>query len=151
MKNSISMIHINVRSLVAHIEEFEITMDTLIAPPLIGLSKTWLKPENDSLYNIPGYSIITNSRIGCSKGGVALMISDKIKFRSRPELRSYMSDDVESVFAEIEVHCMNFILGEIYRPLCWTNSINYLSLVIKGIANSGKKAYLLRDFNVDLE
>lgn len=77
----LSIAHINIRSLAAHIDGLEVVLTELGLPTVLGICKTWLTPENDTLYCLPGYSILSNSRIKKSGGGVALMISNSVSFK----------------------------------------------------------------------
>lgn len=57
LTNHFSIVHLNVRSLVAHVDdvdELEITSATLGSPPVIGLCEMWLWPENELLYCLSG-------------------------------------------------------------------------------------------------
>lgn len=69
---SISIIHLNIRSVPGHYEELEALSDSLNNPQVIGLSETWLSTHNEELYSLPGYSIFFKSRLHKGGGGVAL-------------------------------------------------------------------------------
>lgn len=150
--NCFSIAHLNIRSLAAHLDKLEITMSALGSPHVIGLCETWLRPENELLYCLPGYFIVTNSRVGKSGGGVALLISEDIHFTHRPDLQLSCPDIAESVFVEIELRNNIYILCEIYRPPTsdWAKFITYMSETLDTISRTGHKAYILGDYNVDL-
>lgn len=61
-KQPTSILHLNIRSIAPHFEELEVLIHTLHYPPIIGISETWLKPENENLYAPIGYNIYANSR-----------------------------------------------------------------------------------------
>lgn len=81
LNNHFSLVHLNVRSVVAHLDEMEITMADPGAPAVVGLSETWLKHDNESLYCIPGYSVVSNSHTDRTGRGVALLISDIVPYK----------------------------------------------------------------------
>lgn len=51
---SLGMVHSNVHCLIAHLDALEITILGLKSLTIIGLCETWLSPDNENLYNIPG-------------------------------------------------------------------------------------------------
>lgn len=51
--------HMNIRSIAAHFEELEITIDLLRNPHVIGIAETWLNFDNEALYIPDGYQVFT--------------------------------------------------------------------------------------------
>lgn len=151
LNNHLSLVHLNVRSLVAHLDEMEITIADLGAPTIVGLSEIWLKHENETQYGIPGYSMVTNSHIERTGGGIALLISDTIPYKLVRELQLSQLEVAESIFVETEINHTRNIIGEIYHPLTslWPEFIQYLKRVVENLSESGCKAYLMGDFNVN--
>lgn len=80
---SLSMVHLNVCSVIAHLDELKITALALKSPPIIGLCETWLRSYNENLYSIVGYVIISNSHCNRGGGGVAFLISEILPFSSQ--------------------------------------------------------------------
>lgn len=108
------IMHLNVHSLLVHLDELEILVSNLNAPLIIGLSEPWLKPENENLCGIPGYTTVSNARTEKAGGGVALLILDEFRFIWKPELDSNQTADVEYIFIEIQIRQTTLIIGVIY-------------------------------------
>lgn len=87
----------------AHIDEVEVVIAEIGTPSVLGLCEIWLNKDNDTLYCLPGYSILSNPRTGKTGGGFALMVSEAISFKERPDLQISKSDVVEAIFVEIDL------------------------------------------------
>lgn len=124
-----SLVHLNVGSLVAHLDELELVLADLGTPVVIGLSETWLRPNNESLYCIPGYSIVPNSHSNRASSGVALLISNKVSYKLVPDLQLSCPEVAEAIFIEVEINQTKTIVGEIYRPPSgmWPDFLRYLT------------------------
>jgi len=64
---------------------------------VITLSETWLTSVNDCIFNIDGFSFVSNSRINRIGGGVGLYINNSFAHKARPDL-TFMTDAIESIF-----------------------------------------------------
>lgn len=157
MSTDLSLMHYNIRSLPAHYIEFELFLTNLEQKSMvIGLSETWLKESNKSLYNIPGYVALHKVRHNKRGGGVSLLVDENIKYEVREDLSRYLKDSAESVFIEISP-CVfksnkKVIIGEIYRPPGMSVedfNVNLQSLLQK-VESENAYCYLLGDFNVNL-
>ena len=72
--NTLSMYHLNIRSLPEHFIEFTAYIEHLnIDFKIIALSETWLKPHHID-YIIPNYNIENELRIKSRGGGVSLTV-----------------------------------------------------------------------------
>ena len=68
--NSISLLHINIRSLHKNIDKLKILLNSINYKfSFIALSETWLKSVPHSYYFLPGYELIVNNRHGTKTGG----------------------------------------------------------------------------------
>ena len=86
------------------------TVDVLI------LCETFLSSKINQLVNIPGYSMISNSRTDHKGGGVAILIRDGITYKKHPDLNVMYEKEVESVYAEVQAkNGRMFVLGSLYR------------------------------------
>lgn len=82
-----SLMHVNIRSLPAHIVEFEAYL-ALICHQLsfIGISVTWLTYLNESIHCVGNYNHVSRQRTVKSCGGVSIFIKSNIPDRERPDL-----------------------------------------------------------------
>ena len=71
----LSYCHLNIRSLPAHIVEFDALLSTLdIKFDVIALTETWLNSQNADLYNLEGYDYVHKYRQGRVGGGASILI-----------------------------------------------------------------------------
>ena len=68
---------------------------------VIGLCVTHLKDKTNDYLNLQGYNIEYINRIGREKGGVCMLISDKMKYKLRKDL-CHTNGNYKSWFTEIE-------------------------------------------------
>ena len=147
----ISMMHMNIRSIKANIDSFTAYLDTLqFTFKLIGLTETWLDKNNQDLYSIPGYNIISNFRQESKGGGVSVLLHESLVHKERTDL-SLMNDTIECVFTEVHIG-KKALIGVIYRP---PNSPvqqfnECLKVLLDEIKTSQLPCYLLGDFNINL-
>ena len=123
---------------------------------IICLTETWSKDQHmaqNSLFNIPNYSIIHQDRKNDKRGGgVCIYIHNSITYKERHDL-SLCDDDSESHCVElIDKTSKNIIITTIYRPP--NGKIkplkNYLkNLFSKNMANN-KLLYLVGDLNLNI-
>ena len=76
----LSIIHLNIRSLPKHFNEFRISPD-LASNDIICASETWFNNSHfDNCFNIPGYILIRKDRGLASRGGgYAIYIKQRLK------------------------------------------------------------------------
>ena len=120
-RNTLSLCHLNIRSMRANLSSFEICLNNMNYNfSVIGLSETWLRDHNCNLYNIENYTFTEVHRTERAGGGVGLFVKDDIPFHVRTDMCG-ITDIYECVFVEIDKDCFhkekNIIMGVIYRPL----------------------------------
>ena len=76
---------------------------------------TFLRDNNSSLFNIPGYAFLSQNRKTKSRGGVALYIRNDMKYKRRTDIELNLEGEFESIFAEIMGNPKSTIIGQIYR------------------------------------
>ena len=70
---------------------------------IIGLVETWFKDVPQDYFNLSGYNLEFQNRIGKNGGGVCLYIKDDLKYHVRSDLQEIKCpENVESMFIEIE-------------------------------------------------
>ena len=118
---------------------------------VITLSETWLKDNDNTMFETEGYNNCTCSRTDKSGGGVALYIKDSLQHRYLPDKSIYISNCAEIVSVEITLrNGKKVIICCIYRAP--NTDLNTLSEFINDIFSKiGKRTvYMCGDFNVDL-
>ena len=84
-------------------------------PDLLLLSETWLTPLSPMI-TIPGYDFYRQDRMQKKGGGVAILISNKLRHCARPDLSSNL---VESECITVDIKLKNgshYIVSSMYRP-----------------------------------
>ena len=124
----------------------------------ICLQETWLSTDQDaSIFNIPGYQLITLGKKCSAHSGLAIYLSDSFSY-----LIKSVHDDSElwdGMFIEVsgESLCDKIIIGNIYRPPRSNNNnktikqfCEELTLVISNISKNNCHIIITGDFNIDL-
>ena len=147
---------LNIRSLNQNLTKLTDFLKTLnLDLSIIGISETWLdgKNQNCDYVGIEGYNFVHESRTDRSGGGVGLFVNNNINFKLRPDLSTFDSQIMESLFTEIiRPKLSNIIIWNIYRP---PNSnmqmfIDKMNTIMSKVTNEQKECLLLGDFNIDL-
>ena len=151
----LSFLHHNIRSLMANGNEFKIFLNSISSKfNFIGLSETWLKDSNNSLFGIDGYRSEHACRQDRTGGGVALYISQQFDHVRRNSLAEYFPNYVDVVFAEITnvANEKPMIIGVFYRPP--NKPINEftdsMEACLNEITKENKIIYFMGDFNINL-
>ena len=100
----IKMLHQNIRGLFNKIPDIQIILYEFNLH-VLKLSETQINSNNyndeDSLYDIPGYDFIKKNRIKGPDGGVAMFISNTLKWQRRYDLEK---GELDSIWIEIFPH-----------------------------------------------
>ena len=113
---SLSVMHLNIRSLPSNLPHLEVLLASLAPPPdVIVLSETWLTPINKDIIIINGYYSYSIARSQNAHGGVSIYIKQNIE-SCLLEKFTYINDDIEICSTSIEVLNRSFIICAIYRP-----------------------------------
>ena len=151
--DTFSLFHLNIRSFSKHFENLSEFLSTLnMSFSCIGISETWLHEHNQALYNISGYSFISNVRQHKLGGGVGLFIKTDLQFKLRNDLQSTNSKLYESIFVEIiQNNGKNIIVGCVYKPpdTSVTEFNNSIKIILSKISSENKLSYLIGDFNIN--
>ena len=151
-----SLIHVNIRSIPKHFDEWELYLQSLGHHfSIVGVTETWLNDQNVTNYDLSGYQHVYKCRSDQRGGGVSLFVIDRISFHERRDL-DINSNVMESVFVEIGKESLgrprNTIIGLVYRPPNTDINIfnEQISEVLDRIKSEKKQVYLLGDFNINL-
>ena len=154
--NSVSFLHLNIRSLPKNYSDFIAYINLLnLEFSITGFPETWLNSSKCKLYNLEGYKHEFIYRDIKSGGGVSLFIKDNISYQCQEDL-DVLNECAEALFIEIDKQQMNkpknIIVGLIYRPPN-TNIVDfnsYISDLLMSIKCERKLIYLMGDFNITL-
>ena len=151
-----SIIHFNIRSIPKNLHNFQNYLETLdFQFAIMGFSETWFTDVNHSLYDIDGYTMVSNYRTVRRGGGVCLYLRESINYTLRSDL-DIMDDCLETKFVEIGRDVFgtsqDLVVGVIYRPpntdLKQFNE-KFVDLLCK-IRSDNKLVYLMGDYNINL-
>ncbi|XP_045477922.1 uncharacterized protein LOC123683069 [Harmonia axyridis] len=146
LTSSIKCAHLNVRSLVAHLDDFK---NILLANDfdIVCVGETWLCSNitNDDL-GIVGYSFVRRDRVGRG-GGVGIFVKSHFAFKVVPS-----GTDIEQLWIELKLPGTNIAICSTYRPLTFNyklfldafeTELSQVIPLVNGIICFG-------DFNIDL-
>src|SRR6218665_1113103 len=142
LPSSLSVMHINCRSLLPKLSEIKDLLHLLPAT-ILALTETWLEENQSDLVNIPGYQFIQKPR-GTSKGGGGV----GILIKGVP----YDAQAFEGLFIDIPLKTGNTTIGVIYRPpgQKLDEFTGEIDSHITEILKKSKELLLIGDMNVDL-
>ena len=156
--NHISFLHLNIRSLTKHFDNFQELLNSLdIRFKIIALSETRLITNSLAPHNlcIDGYLLVSNST-EASAGGTAIYVCNSLNYRNRQDLSSdmYQSKKLESTFIEISRKGRkSVVVGCIYKhPGMPVNEFAdaYFAPTSDKVNKERKKGVFLGDFNINL-
>ena len=108
--------------------------------------------DNDSLYEIQGFSFIKKNRANGKGGGVAMYISDDVNWKRRTDLEN---TNIECIVIEIFPNkAKSFIVRCIYRPQDRSHHLpknwrsNFTELLMS-VIDCEKETILLGDMNIN--
>ena len=123
----IKLVHRNIRGFFSKRD----VLETLFTNEkfIITLSETYIASVNSELFQILGFKFVHKNRIAGESGGVAMYLSDDLKWKRRADLEA---DEIECIWVEVDIFKgKSFLVGCIYRL-------------------SDSSSYLRRDFNKNL-
>ena len=152
--NTFSLLHLNIRSINKHFDDFQLLLDnpSQCLPSVIGVTETWLSTDPNPPFALYEHDFIFNSRKERTGGGVALYISKSYDYSVCTDI-TLMNNDVESLFIEISLlNQKNIIIGVVYRPPKGNilDFISSLSDIINNPILNNKDCFIMGDFNINL-
>ena len=158
-----SILTLNCQSLNAKHSQIALLMEHLknnnVSISALCLQETWSHERDDmDIFNLPGYNLISQGKICCGHGGLAIYIHES--FQAKKISNIYTSSIFyEALFVEIFSGGLDrkITIGNVYRP-SRSNDNNtvieqfnneFLSLLTK-IKRNHKNCVLVGDFNIDL-
>lgn len=118
LMQGISVIHLNIRSLNANLEEFQALIKSFDNPiDIIVLTEIWT--TNISFYSnvLPDYNLITDLPLSTKVGGVGIFTRRNLKVSHRLDLRLEFETPhlCENVWLEISKNQSTFLVAGLYR------------------------------------
>jgi len=100
-ENSFSIFHTNIRSIPKNLNNLENYLSMLnFGFSIVGVSESWLKDTNSSLFGLEGYQCEHECRPFKTGGGVSIFIRENIEYIKRSDL-SINNTNIESLFIEL--------------------------------------------------
>ena len=148
-KNSISILHINIRSINRNYEDFKVLLSELnFRFKIICLTETWSKNTNP-YFNLENYDVIhqcrSDNKVG---GGISMFIHNSLAFKERHDLCNN-THDCETLSIEIIQNKRNAIVNAVYRPP--SGNIKQFTNQMQNcfVENNKKTVYIVGDLNLN--
>jgi hypothetical protein len=107
----------NLNSLLAKFNEL-LTSVLSGSPHIVLVTETWLSEyHDDSLVNLPGYTVYRRDRVGSRSGGVCVSLMDSIFYQFKVNILPCTFHSSEGIYLLIILHnFFSFVVGCVYRP-----------------------------------
>ena len=151
--NDLNIIYLNIRGINSKVTELKYLIEhSLYGPPpdIIALCKTWLTKDSP-IPNILGYNFIQKCLENKRGGGVALLISNHIRYKTLPDIQ-YEDASIESWFVEIKLNTRHIIIGSSYRPPN-TDPRQFVKMhktLLSTLLKHNRSVIIGMDYNLDL-
>ena len=112
----LSVLQYNIRGLNSKLGNLNNLLDKLLTngyPDIVLICESWLKSTSPKPL-IEGYSIERTDHKHKKGGGVCVMLSNKCKYRRRPDLEQFNCISFESCFVEVKCWNSKIIVGSVY-------------------------------------
>ena len=158
-ESSFGMLHVNIASLNAHIDDLRTVLSRMKPEiDIIGISEHKIKKDFTPSNNIDigGYDEFIFEPTGSTHGGAGFYIKNGYDYIPRKDLNLNSTSHFEAIFVELILKDRkNLIVGCIYRHPSSDISVNdfaekYLEPIMCKIQREKKECVLMGDFNVDL-
>ena len=157
--SSFSLMHVNIASLDAHIDDLRTVLSRLKTKfDIIGISEHKISkgklPSNN--IKLPGYNEFIFEPTATTHGGTGFYIKSDLDYKPRPDLRLNSPSNFEAMFVEIILPGRkNLIVGCVYRHGASNLPIqkfseDHLQPLLHKISQERKECALMGDFNIDL-
>ena len=162
--NNLSILSFNIQSLSAKFTEFDEFVHSFgkFKFDVICLQELW-RLQNPDLFNLNGYHKLSfkSRNPNTQGGGVGIFVNQQLKVTQLPDYSIFIDKIVETIFIEIELPSKKkIIIGSVYRPnSAYVNMsssqqleifLDEMNSVLSRITATGRKVYILGDFNIDL-
>ena len=151
--DSLSILHLNIRSIKNNFDNFELFFSTLgFSWSVISFSETWLDEVGNSLFELPNYISKHQVRDDRKRGGVSIYIHNSLRFKVLSNL-SINSVDIESLSIELSLYNKrSTFVNVLYRPP--NGKIEpfetFLAKLLSSVQNANKDLHIAGDSNLNL-
>ena len=152
-KRGIKIFHQNIRGLLSNIAYVAELLHSFPAIDIFTLSETHISDESErALFDLPGYTFISNHRKSGKGGGIGAYIADRIVWEERNDLEN---EDIELTWIEVKLkNSSGIMVGIIYRPPVSSKYLNknfnkHLNEMLEKVVESSKEIILLGDINAN--
>lgn len=151
----LNIVHLNVHSVQDKMNDLLLLLHTLKQSnheiDILLLCETFITDYNLNKCSIEGYELVEEHRKNISRGGVAIYVNEKIRFKERKDLNLFKEGQFESCFVEVLTGNKNLIVGEIYRVPS-TKEVDFINdyhQLIDKITKENKEIIIGTDQNLD--
>ena len=155
MKNGLSFIHFNARSLSSnfkyrYISNFLTELNIIFY--LITISETWSNTHNVNDYDLKGYDVCHKVRNNKKGGGVAWYVNKELASKYIPHKSTVVDNLLECITIEIMISGhKNVIVSCLYRtPGSNTNDFSEIRYDLYSELSVSKTIFICGDFNLDI-
>ena len=151
----LKILHLNIHSIPDKKDQLIVLLQQLkrvnCEIDIILLCETFVNAKNRHQCKIDGYHFEDNYRKNTGRGGVAIYVHDRLKYKLRDDLAIFEEGFFESCFIEIFNGKKNSIVGEVYR-VPNTNENDFIERyesIIDKIYQENKNLIIGTDQNLD--
>ena len=112
--DKIKVLSFNIRSLPKNLDEFMLDIGEDNSNTILAFTETRLSHSIERLYNVPGFTLFTNSR-NTAGGGVAVCIPDTF-VASVIDDCSLMLPEIETIALLVKIGDVSYVMCNVYRP-----------------------------------
>ena len=117
--SNFNILYANIHSVPSKINDLKRLLEDFqnsnVTVDIILLCETFINDINKSQCKLQGYQLIEEHRISKTKGGVAIYINDRLRYKERSDLKLFKEGFFESCFVEIKNNVKDILVGVIYR------------------------------------
>ena len=152
--NELKILHINIRSLEGKFDKLSAFIHSLKHKiDVLCVTETWLKPENEYLFNLPNYASYHLSRTTREHGGVSIFVHNRLKSKQLSKY-SAVDEEIEINTVKVSISKTDYNICAIYRPLPDPVGVidftEHLSNLLKDQELNMNKTILIGDMNINL-
>jgi len=154
MLSGFQILHWNCHLTTSHEDVVDIINKLNSEVQVIGICESFISEQCPaSLFNFPGYTLISKNRSLMGRGGLAFIIKDDIKFKVREDLSLWIEGKIETFAIEIVTSNNNpLLISSVYRPPGASPDffLEEIEILISEINRNFDKIVIIGDFNFDL-
>ena len=150
----LNVLHLNIRGLISKQERLSRLITKLGGRnkvSVVSLNETWLRTDSEKLVNVPGFNYVGKVRQGRQGGGVGILVSEELRFRTLETLLP-STPTIESCCVEIKLAQSSIVVTSLYRPpnQCVRDSNNDMMKILDILSKNKHHQIICMDHNMDL-